>query len=223
MAQNLRLSISLLLNKALDLFFPKKCLGCNRPDTYLCRACFNKIELHPIKTKEVYLDIIISATDYRNPVIRELIKKFKYHYIKELAQPLSQLLIKSIALCGTLDFQHNAVIVPIALYKTRERSRGFNQAELLAKEIADYFNLSLQTNILKRTMPAEPQADIKDREKRKANIKKVFDINPEQSVKGKDIILIDDVTTTGATLSEAGKVLKNSGANQVWALVVARG
>lgn len=238
-----------ITNFILDLFFPKKCLGCNRADTYLCQACFNKIEIINNNTcffceritwqgkvclncaKENGLDRIISATEYKNPLIRDLIKVFKYHYVKELTKPLSELLIKAIennwslgiarlpARQGHWDF----LIVPIPLYGTRIRKRGFNQAELLAKEIANYFNLPLGLNILKRKIPTIPQVNIKDREKRKANIKNIFDISPEYSVEGKIIILVDDVITTGATLVEAGKILKKYGAKEVWALTVAKG
>lgn len=234
----------------LNLFFPKKCLGCGTADVYLCPDCFNKIEISLNNTcffcgkitwqgkiciecqKENYLNRIIVATDYKNPLVRDLIKNFKYHYVKELAQPLSQLFIKSLALCGIFDlpagrqgFPHNAVVLPIPLYGTRMRTRGFNQAELLAQKIADYFNLPLETNILKRIVPGIPQANIKDDEKRKENIKGVFKINPSSltRIQGTNIILIDDVSTTGATLIEATKILRNNGADEVWALVVAKG
>ncbi len=227
----------------LNLFFPKKCLGCNCPDTYLCRDCFNRIKLSLNNTcffcgkitwqgkiciecqKENYLNRVIVATEYKNLLARDLIKNFKYHYVKELAKPLTQLIIKSLALCGKSSIPHNAVVLPIPLYGTRMRTRGFNQAELLAQKIADYFNLPLETNILKRIVPGIPQANIKDNEKRKVNVKNVFNINPEraQRIEGKSIILVDDVATTGATLVETARILKNNGAKEIWALVVARG
>lgn len=230
----------------LDLFLPKQCLGCKRPDTYLCQACFNSISLYPNNTcffcgkitwqgkiciecqKQNYLDRVISATEYKNPLVQELIRNFKYHYVKELAKPLSKLLIKSLESTSTTSTistnSTSSTIIPIPLYGTRMRKRGFNQAELLAKEINDYFNLPLEINILKRKIPTEPQANIKNNdEKRKANIKGVFEINPEYQVDGKIIVLIDDVATTGATLIEAAKILKKSGAKQIWALVVAKG
>jgi ComF family protein len=228
----------------LDLFFPKKCLGCNRPDTYLCRACFNKIELSLNNTcffcgkitwqgkiclncqKQNYLDRLIAATEYKNPVVREAIKKFKYNYVKELVEPLSKLLIKSLEQNFQFPISNfQFLVVPVPLYKIRERGRGFNQAEILAKEIADYFNLPMETGVIKRIIPTEPQADIKNNdEKRKANIRGVFNISPKPNViQGKNIILIDDVATTGATLIEIAKILKNSGANEVWGLVVSRG
>lgn len=224
----------------IDLFFPKKCLGCGRADIYLCPACFNKIEVLPIvHKKQKYLDKLIAACQYRNPLVKELIKNFKYNYIKELAEPLGHLLIKSLEKnwrLGILFHQTQTknwkfIIMPIPLYGTRKRKRGFNQAELLAKEVAEHFNLPLETNILKRILPTVPQVDIKNHEKRKTNIKDAFDISPQPSVEGlapsavegKTIILIDDVTTTGATLIEAAKVLKKSGANEIWGLVVAKG
>lgn len=232
----------------LDLFFPKKCLGCGCPDTYLCRDCFSRLEISLNNTcffcgkitwqgkicincaKENGLDRLISATEYKNPLVRNLIKAFKYHYAKELAKPLSKLLIKSLE---TFEFglpaspagglTLNFLVVPVPLYKYRLHYRGFNQAELLAKEVADYFNLPIEHNILKRRVFTTPQAKIKDTEKRRANLKEVFEIGPECLLNGKIVILVDDVTTTGATLTEAAKILKKSGAKEVWGLVVAKG
>lgn len=233
-------------NFFLDLFFPKKCLGCGCPDTYLCRDCFSQLEISSNNNcffcdgitwqgkvclrcqKENYLDRIISATNYGNPLIRELIKSFKYHYVQELARPLSQLLIKSLEANSTIspelaEGDRSTIIVPVPLYKYRLHYRGFNQAELLAKEVADYFNLPIEHNILKRRVFTTPQAKIKDTEKRRANLKEIFEIDPECLLNGKIVILVDDVTTTGATLTEAAKILKKSGAKEVWGLVVAKG
>ena len=232
----------------LDLFFPKKCLGCGHPDTYLCRDCFTRIQIIENNTcffcgkiswkgkiciecaKENGLDRIISAAEYKNPLIRDLVKAFKYHFVKELAEPLSQLLIKSLEQNFQFSisnfqsiFNSQFLIIPIPLHGSRMRYRGFNQAELLAREVADYFHLPLETDILKRKISTTPQAKIKDTEKRRANLKAVFEIGLEHPLDGKIVILLDDVTTTGATLIEAAKVLKNSGAKEVWGLVVAKG
>ncbi|MFZ5559226.1 MAG: ComF family protein [Patescibacteria group bacterium] len=225
----------------LDLFFPKKCLGCNCPDTYLCRDCFNKIEITPNNTcffcgkitwqgkicigcaKENGLDRLIAATEYKNPVVQDLIKNFKYHYVQELTKPLSDLLIKTLESLNFGTWNLDFIIIPVPLYKYRLHYRGFNQAELLAREVAEHFKLLLENDILKRKISTTPQAKIKDMEKRRTNLKEVFEISPESSVEGKIIILIDDVTTTGATLVEAAKILKKSGAQEVWGLVIAKG
>lgn len=240
----------------LDLFFPKKCLGCGQPDTYLCRDCFtrlatrqDKIEFSPNNTcffcgkitwqgkicincvKENGLDRLIAATEYKNPLVRNLIKAFKYHYAKELASPLSKLLIKSLE---TFEFKlpaspangltFNFLVVPIPLYKYRLHYRGFNQAELIAEEIAKHFKLPIETNTLKRKISRTPQAKISNIEKRKANVENSFDIGPEiKSVENKIVLLVDDVITTGATLSEAAKILKQNNAKEVWGITIAKG
>jgi len=232
----------------LDLFFPKKCLGCGHPDTYLCRDCFTRLPARQDRiqiienntcffcgkiswkgkiciecAKENSLERIISAAEYKNPLVRDLIKAFKYHFVQELAKPLSQILIKVIENNWKLEIENwKLILVPIPLHGSRMRYRGFNQAELLAREVTDYFKLPLETDILKRKISTTPQAKIKDTEKRKVNLENVFEVNPKL-VEGKIVILIDDVTTTGATLIEAAKVLKNSGAKEVWGLVVAKG
>jgi predicted amidophosphoribosyltransferase len=211
-------------NFFLDLFFPKKCLGCGKSDTYLCTDCFNKIEINPIAEHpdNIGLNKLISATNYTNPLMRELIKSFKYHFVQELSEPLSQLLIKTLKTFDTSLKVFNFVIIPIPLHEHRLRYRGFNQAELLAKQVANHFNLLIKTNILKRIVPTGPQANIKNINKRKNNIENVFS-TMSGAVEGKNILLIDDVATTGATLIEAAKVLKSNGAREIWALVVAKG
>lgn len=239
-------------NFFLDLFFPKKCLGCNKKDVYICDDCFDKIEIaknnkcpfcdRPVpdtiiceKCQEKhFLDRLIWATPYSNPLIKELIRIFKYHYIKELARPLAQLLIKSLE--NNYEFTvHSSqfIVVPIPLHKRRLKKRDFNQAELLAKEIVKHYSLPLETGVLKRKRAVLPQAKIKDHKTRKTNIKGIFEIDPkftkkcldkkQNLLKDKTIILIDDVTTTNATLSEAAKVLKRAGVKEIWGLVVAKG
>ena len=230
-------------NFILDLFFPKKCLGCGKHNTYLCEECFKKISNNGWVSlncqKEFGLDRIISAAGYVDPLTRDLIKALKYGFARELAKPLSRLIIKhleSISFISTIPARHSpeakpmaggsinsTLIIPVPLHSRRLHERGFNQAELIAQEIADYFQLPIKTDILKRIRPTQRQTDLKDNKERKNNIKDAFEINDFEPIKGKVVLLIDDVITSGATLSEAAKILKQSGAKEVWAITVARG
>lgn len=204
------------LNFILDLFFPKKCLGCNKAGVYICDKCLNKFETVPVP--------------YSDPLIKELIKLFKYHYIKELAKPLAKLLI---AQCGTYDVPHKTIVIPVPLHKRRLKERGFNQAELLAEQVAEHFSLPLENKVLKRKRYTKPQAKITNNKIRKEALKDAFEIAPEfvkkclaaneNLLKDKTVLLIDDVATTGATLSEAANVLKRAGAKEIWGLVIAKG
>jgi len=242
-AQSMRLLTKSKIRKFfLDLFFPKNCLGCKQPDTYLCRDCFNKIPLASNNTcffceeitgqgricinckKGKHLDRIISASEYKNLLIRELIRAFKYHYVQELASPLSQLLIRTLENQGFGFQKTDFIIVPIPLFKHRLHYRGFNQAELIAEEIAKHFRLPIQINALKRKISRAPQAKISDIEKRKANIENSFAIGPEiKSIENKIVLLIDDVITTGATLSETARIVKQNNAKEVWGITIAKG
>ena len=221
-----------LSNFILDLFFPKKCLGCNKTGTYICNDCLDKVNIaQNDKNQKIYsLNRLIWATSYANPLIKALIKNFKYHYVKELAKPLAKLLV---AQCESCDLPHNAIIVPIPLHKRKLRERGFNQAELLAEEVVEHFSLPLENKVLIRKKYTPQQARTKSPKIRQKALKNAFDINPEFAkkcaaekktlLKDKIIILVDDVTTTGATLSEAAKVLKRAKAKEIWGLVIAKG
>ncbi len=116
------------------------------------------------------------------------------------------------------------IIIPIPLHKLKERKRGFNQTNLLAKEIIKYFPLKYNNQILIRIKNNLPQAQIKNRQERFKNSKDIFDINKNylKLIENKNIILLDDVYTTGATLHSAANILKQNKANKIVALCLAK-
>jgi len=114
------------------------------------------------------------------------------------------------------------IIMPVPLHKKRYNWRGFNQAFLLSKYIAKEFHLMVYEDLLIRQKNTKPQSKIKSMIKRRENINGAFSIVKNEFLKNKNVIIIDDVCTTSATLNECAKELKNAGVKNVWGLVVAR-
>jgi ComF family protein len=152
--------------------------------------------------------------------------------VKDLAVPLAEIIAKQlknrqiVRLEKTIIFGNDTndkIIISVPLHVKRFRWRGFNQAELLADEISEYFNLPMEKTILVRKKNNIPQVEVKDRKDRIENIRDAFICSSNEKVKDKTVILIDDVATTSAILGECAKALKSAGAKEVWGVVVARG
>lgn len=225
----------------LDILFPRVCLNCEKPldgkNEFICNACFSSIKINsaffcPIcrgrlpgmeKTCHPKSSFILApAGEYNDPVLQNMIQSFKYKGIENFAPVLGELLIRHVKNCGLQIPQlSNYLITYVPLHKSRERQRGFNQARLLAEYIAKHFNLPLVES-LERKKKTEPQAKMKNKEERLKNISGCFKIKNPESIKKKNAILIDDVFTTGDTINEAVKILKENGAEKIIALVVAK-
>lgn len=227
-----------------DCLFPKECLGCGQEESYWCSACQSLGKYcYPEKCLQCQridsqygicedcqplyaFDGLIIATDYEEEIISKLIRTCKYRFVKSITWELSLLL--KIALIRFLEskpgnqlidskfFQATVIGVPLSV--RRQKWRGFNQAELLAQYIAEYCNLEFRKDILIRSH-ASPQANLSSVE-RLTNLKNTFQV--QGSVPAL-VIVVDDVITTGATLNECAKVLKQAGVQEVWGLVVAKG
>lgn len=210
-----------------------ECIGCKR-NTPFGQTCF-------LCAKTNSVDQLLIVADYKDPLVEKSLKFLKYRFISDLERPLSVLMKKYLKWL-TLDKKFNVfeagnpgsqraeqssydgpLLIPVPLHPRRLNWRGFNQSELLAKDIADTFQMEMALDVIERTGNAVPQADIKEREERLKNLNGIFGVKNGIRIAGREILLIDDVCTTGATLNECAKVLKASGASKVVALVVARG
>jgi len=236
-----------LITGLVDIVYPKTCLACKNKlrassiDNLICGQCWGKIERNTppfcyscgrhlerlnftknicpscLKTK-FHFDRAFSPCVYTG-VIKELIREFKYNNRDYLGLPLSRLMVDFIREYNIpvdyLDF-----IVPVPLHKTRLREREFNQAEILSKYIAEEFKKEMASGILLRHRHTKTQTDLAINE-RLLNVKRSFSVDKNKGVKGKNILLVDDVLTTGATSSEAASTLKEAGANIVFVLTLA--
>ena len=225
----------------LNVLFPSVCLNCrkhldderNRFDV-VCGACFKNIKIrdafccpvcagrlpsgektcHP---KSAYL--LAAAASYDDEAVQKLVWRLKYRFCPSAALPLADLLIRHLEMAGG-SFE-NTVVVPLPLAPRREKRRGFNQAKLLAALVADRFGVRLVGDALERTRNTKTQADLKW-EKRKINVLGCFAVKDKTAVAGKNIILVDDVYTSGATAGEAVRTLKTAGAKKIIVAVAAR-
>jgi competence protein ComFC len=216
----------------LDLFFPRQCLSCHKIGAYICLSCVRKVELasticplcgsfspygktHPSCRNKTPLDGAIAVWRYEG-VVRQAILNIKYKFAYDISKELAILASDKIRI-------ENYTLVPIPLHVKRERWRGFNQSAEVGKLVAKYMNLNYREDILERLVNTAPQARL-NKSERTRNIRGIFAVNPEakRSVAGKKIWVFDDVWTTGSTLSEAAKTLKQVGAKEVWGLALAR-
>lgn len=235
----------------LDTLFPIFCLSCQKQDVWLCKECQKKIEIIfpqvcPYcekvsssagaicpdcqnrfwrKNKIIPLDNLIAAVRYNKNSISRAVYAFKYNFVEDLSAPLSDLIIQAL-------FKNNLpvpdIIIPVPLHKRRLRWRGFNQAELLAKHIGENlapgFSIPVFSDLIVRQKFTPPQMKIKNYQERQKNLQDAFVLNSKENFNfnKKNILLIDDICTTGSTLLECAKILKSAGAKKICAAVIAR-
>jgi len=154
--------------------------------------------------------------------LRGLIQLLKYERVTPVATPLGAMLAHAITeLIASRDA--TPVVIPVPLHKRRRRSRGFNQSELIAHAAVRHLPLRLEvlSGALLRQRDTISQVGL-SREERIENVRDAFRVAQPSRINGRDIVLVDDVMTTGTTLSECARVLKQAGAERVWAATVAR-
>jgi len=212
-------------NFLINLLFPKYCLGCQREGDYLCEDCQATLEISSIHQKadlEELSDLYFAA-DYQKPLIQNVIQQFKYEpFIKELAKSLSSLIIEHFQLLDNKPDFTDFILIPVPLAKRRQRWRGFNQAEEISLNLAEFWKIPLLNGTLFKIKNTLPQVELSD-EERKESIKGAFICKSPEKIKGKKILLVDDVFTTGSTMTECARILKVSGAREIIGIVVARG
>jgi len=180
-----------------------------RPDgTYICRWCLRS----PPEFSRV------RSIAYYDEAIREAIILFKRR--KVMAKHLAELIAEHAP--TLLDFSEYDYIVPVPLHKKRYRERGYNQAELLAKSMEKLAQTPVLTNNIIRIKYTEQQRKFKSRKEKSENVRGVFSVKHPKEIKDSTILLVDDVLTTGSTVSEIAETMLNAGANRVDVFTIAR-
>ncbi|MEN9881090.1 MAG: hypothetical protein RLZZ308_273 [Candidatus Parcubacteria bacterium] len=158
---------------------------------------------------------IVSLYSYKDLAVKKTIHAIKYHHRRDLIPSFATRIADEIP----ASYIHTSIIIPIPMPSYRKYLRGYNQAELLAKEIAHITHLPMYTHILTRKKAPRRQVITRSRRERLQNQHGTFIV--QQPLKGQSVILIDDVTTTGATLYTAREELLKSGASEVLAFTIA--
>jgi competence protein ComFC len=218
----------------LDLLYPPFCCGCGKFYTYLCPNCYQTINFIPlplsISLEPNYLESVFVTAHYEG-VIKKLIKTYKYKSVKDIGEVLTMLIWYSTAL-PKVD-----LITYVPIIKKKLSKRGFNQTEIIARELSLLMKVPYLP-LLSKVGKYKDQASMESKEDRLNNLKDSFVISPlykkylkENDLRNKkknedeinSILLIDDVITTGTTLNEAARVIKECGIKKVYGYAIASG
>ncbi len=226
--------IKAIRKSVLDALFPIFCLGCREEGAWLCSACLGSIRTAPMClcpgcgrfsaaglthgacAGRTPLSGIIALYPYANPLVRDAIKSYKYRQAMEIEGSLARLIAAGAAGKAPI-FPSAAKVAAVPLHAARERERGFNQADRLARALAAALRLEMAAP-LRRVRKTGEQAKLETAERLK-NCRAAF---ASEAAAG-DYILVDDVVTTGSTLREAALALKEAGAGRIYGFALAHG
>lgn len=212
----------------IDLIFPRVCVGCKREGKYICEGCQKKLArpeqicpmccrpsidgwAHPRCKPGAGMQRLLVGLPYRG-LVQQCLKKVKYKSSWEIID----------LLFGLGNFEKcEGIVVPVPMYEQKKRERGFNQAGRLAELLAKSCKVR-NLVMLERVRATKPMFGLKKKE-RKENVENAFRLRETCRVNTcTRIILVDDVWTTGATMRECARILKETGAREIWGVVLAR-
>ncbi len=223
---------------ALDLLFPPWCIGCGKEGEYICPACRKTLKAitppvcrrcgRPILPEESGQNGCPGCINWQNTLdglrapflfqglIRDAVHELKYNNFRAISYELAKLMRE----CFRNDQVPGDVLVPVPLHPEKLLDRGYNQSALLARELGLMCGLPVVEGSLIRTKYTPAQARSVSAKERQENVSGAFECRDER-LKGKKVILIDDVSTSGATLNACAAAIKDKGAETVWGITVA--
>lgn len=228
------------LKDVVDLFFPPRCLSCskkmNKSESFICDECRNELKFiersvcdkcgTPLHSEicdmcedgEFVFDQARSVFNYENSV-RNLIHNFKYNEVTKISRLFAEYLYDFVQKNDYINQDY--LFLPVPLHTIKKKMRGFNQAKFIADDLAKLTKNKVEANIIKRNRFTKTQTKL-GKEDRKKNLHSAFKINDKFSFRDKNFLIIDDVFTTGSTVNELSKILREKDANKIKILTVAR-
>ncbi len=229
-----------MLNNFLNILFPETCPVCQGPAKEhaiapICAHCWQAVSPYEGPAcarcgKPLVSDVSTTCGECLQDepaftsawsfglyegALKKAINLLKYHNVKRLSKPLSDIIIP--VKTPAVD-----AVVPVPLYEKRLRQREYNQSALLAKYLAESLGVAVMLNCLVKVRDTVPQVGLRSRERRR-NLKNAFIVKQRELVEGKNIMLVDDVVTTGATVRECSRVLKKAGVENIYVVTLAHG
>lgn len=209
----------------LDLIYPPVCGICGKINKkYLCTKCIQNLKSYEINKienykndKNKYFDYAIKTFRYEN-IIRSKIIDYKFNEKAYLSKTFQKMITKNEKIYRFL--KKYDIILYVPMFKKRKLERGYNQTELIAKELSKNLGIDIEKNNLIKIKDTKKQSTLTKLE-RADNVKNVFAIQKPDRIINKNIIIFDDIYTTGSTLNECSKMLKISGAGEIAVITIA--
>lgn len=215
-----------LIENALNFIFPPACGFCGEiTDSYLCEYCSSYLKTRKLNKISIYEDKFFSTHlwlfEYKDEV-REKIIEYKFNSKSYLYRTFAQIILADEFVCNYI--QEFDVIIPVPIHKKRCKSRGYNQSELIAKEIAKKLkNIELRTDLIEKVKNIKPQSTL-TKEQRIENVNDAYNLikSNKDNLENKKLLLLDDVYTTGSTVNECAKMLTNLNCKQIGVITLSK-
>lgn len=217
------------LKNMLFFIFPRKCEMCETiSESYICDKCKSKLEKTELylnriddysKDNTKYFDEHAYIFEY-NSIIREKIIEYKFKNKPYLGKMFSEFFVKNEKMCGF--FEKYDIIIPVPMTNKKIKERGYNQTEIIAKIISQNItNITMQKNVLIKYKNNKVQSQL-NKEQRQQNVQNVYELINEEIIKNKNILILDDIYTTGATCNECVKTLRNAQPKKIGIITIAK-
>ena len=211
-----------MLDYILELIYPSKCGFCNSicRDS-LCKKCEIKLkeyEINLLQNNKKYYSQGMHIFRYDGEIRRKIID-YKFNNKPYLYKTFAKIILKNKKVCGF--FKNYDIIIPVPIHKKRKLKRGYNQTELIAREIAKNTNLKLEKKVLIKQKNNVSQSSL-SKTKRQQNVKDAFTIKNVEKIVNKNVLIFDDIFTTGSTVIECSKLLKKIGVRKIGVLTIAK-
>lgn len=218
--------IFLLCKKIENFIFPPCCLICSKLSKEIwCKDCKKGLyekaifKVENIEKDGYFFEKQIYIFQYKDK-IRNLILDYKFNDKSYLYKIFAEIIIKNKKICGILEKYD--IIIPVPIHKKRKRQRGYNQSELIAREIANRIqNIEYKNDVIQKIKHTLPQSSL-SKEQRKQNVKNVYKVIKKEKIENKNVILFDDIYTTGNTVNEVAKIAKENGAKEILVFTIAK-